>query len=266
MKRLIYLSLAAMMVLAVSCNKNNKPDPAPKVPEEAVDLGIVMTREDGTTYNLYWAKSNLCEDGLCANPEDYGDYYAWGETKPYYEKGHSQDNPCSKWRVINQKTITGYDWASYKWCNGDYNKLTKYCTENDNWGGTGTPDKKTVLETGPDGDDVASKILGGKWRIPTNAEWEELRTKCISWTWTPQNGVNGELFTGPNGNSIFLPAAGYRDNTILDDVSSGGDYWSSSLDTDYQRGAWSACFDNYSACRGIGLRCYGRPIRPVWEE
>ena len=80
MKRFLYLLLAALLVLAVSCNKNNKPDPAPKVPEEAVDLGIVMTREDGTTYRLYWAKSNLSENGLCTNPEDYGDYYAWGET------------------------------------------------------------------------------------------------------------------------------------------------------------------------------------------
>ena len=51
-------------------------------PDGAVDLGIVMTREDGTTYKLYWATCNLCKDGLCANPQDYGDYYAWGETEP----------------------------------------------------------------------------------------------------------------------------------------------------------------------------------------
>ena len=54
------------------------------IPEEAVDLGIEMTRGDGTTYKLYWAKSNLSEDGLCSNPEDYGDYYAWGETEDIY--------------------------------------------------------------------------------------------------------------------------------------------------------------------------------------
>ena len=88
MKRFLYLSLAALMVLAVSCKKD-KPA-APKVPGGVVDMGIIMTREDGTTYKLYWAKSNLCESGLCANPEDYGDYYAWGETEPYYAAGHSQ--------------------------------------------------------------------------------------------------------------------------------------------------------------------------------
>ena len=55
---------------------NKKTD----IPSGAVDLGVVITREDGTTYNLYWAKSNLSQSGLCANPEDYGDYYAWGET------------------------------------------------------------------------------------------------------------------------------------------------------------------------------------------
>ncbi len=66
---------------AALCLQGGKQEEAkPKVPEGAVDLGIVMTREDGTTYNLYWAKSNLCENGLCANTDDYGDYFAWGET------------------------------------------------------------------------------------------------------------------------------------------------------------------------------------------
>ena len=67
MKRFFYLSLAAMMVLAMSCKKDKSSD---KIPDGAVDLGIVMTREDGTTYKLYWAKSNLSETGLCATPED----------------------------------------------------------------------------------------------------------------------------------------------------------------------------------------------------
>jgi hypothetical protein len=63
------------------------------IPKGAVDLGVVITREDGTTYALYWAESNLCETGLCANPEDYGDYYAWGETVPHYLPGHGSDIP-----------------------------------------------------------------------------------------------------------------------------------------------------------------------------
>lgn len=162
------------------------------IPTGAVDLGIVMTREDGTTYKLYWATSNLCEDGLCANPEDYGDYYAWGETVPYYVKGHSRDRSCSKWRTIEGKTITGYDWSSYKWCNGDQNKLTRYCPENkaNYWDGPGTPDNKTEFADYNYNDDAARARLGGKWRMPTNAEWTALGTKC-TWTWTTQNGVKG---------------------------------------------------------------------------
>ena len=96
MKRLLFLSLAALMVLVVSCKKDK---PGNKIPEGAVDLGIVMTREDGTTYKLYWAKSNLSEDGLCANPEDYGDYFAWGETEPKLSYSVSSytfmDNPSN---------------------------------------------------------------------------------------------------------------------------------------------------------------------------
>ena len=60
-------------------------------PEGAVDLGIIMPREDGTTYRLFWAESNLSKDGLCPKPEDFGDYYAWGGTEPYY----SSQNPLT---------------------------------------------------------------------------------------------------------------------------------------------------------------------------
>ena len=108
MKRLLYLLMAALlMVLAVSCKKDK---PGNKIPEGAVDLGIVMTREDGTTYKLYWATSNLSKDGLCANPEDYGDYYAWGETEPklsYSESSYTMDN-------LSNLTEAGRDVAHVK--------------------------------------------------------------------------------------------------------------------------------------------------------
>lgn len=111
--------LLVAIVLSVSC----RPDVEPVIPEGAVDMGIVMTREDGSTYKLYWAETNLCESGLCQRPEDLGDYYAWEETQPYYAAGHSQDNPCTDWRSGKN----GYYWNSYKWCNGDNYKLTRYC-------------------------------------------------------------------------------------------------------------------------------------------
>lgn len=226
-------------------------------PAGTVDLGIVMTRTDGTTYKLYWAKSNLSDKGLCTNPEDYGDYYAWGETEPYYTEGHSQDSPCSSWRSRTNPSITGYNWASYKWCNRTSTTLTKYNTNSS----LGTVDNKTVLDSE---DDVAHVKLGGKWRMPTDEEWTALRTQC-TWTWTTQNGINGRLVTASNGNSIFLPAAGYRGNAGLGDAGSGGYYWSSSVNTDYSGHAYAVDFDSSDVGRYGSDRAYGRSVRPVSE-
>lgn len=223
------------------------------IPAGAVDLGIVMTRTDGTTYKLYWAKSNLSDKGLCANPEDYGDYYAWGETEPYY----SSQSPLT-WK--NGKSA-GYDWASYKWCNGSFSTLTKYNTSSS----YGNVDNKTVLESS---DDVASVKLGGKWRMPTDAEWTELRTKC-TWTFTTNyngTGVMGQIVTATNGNSIFLPAAGYQLGTDLHFAGSNGFYWSSSLITDSPNCAWYVYyFDSDYVFRLNYGRCLGLSVRPVSE-
>ena len=228
------------------------------IPDGAVDLGIVMTRADGTTYNLYWAKSNLSVNGLCPNPEDYGDYYAWGETEPYY----SSQNPLT-WK--DGKTA-GYGWASYKWCNGEYNKLTRYCAENKTnyWDGTGTPDNKTEFSDYNYADDAARAKLGGKWRMPTDAEWKALLDNC-TWPWTTQNGVNGRLVTAPNGNSIFLPAAGYRCNTLLYDAGSIGYYRSSSLYSGGPDRAWYIYFNSDLVSRYLNYRYLGFSVRPVTE-
>ena len=213
-----------------------------KCPAGAVDLGIVMTREDGTTYNLYWAKSNLSESGLCPNPEDYGDYYAWGETETKME----------------------YTWINYQFrTSGDsYStvKFSKYNTSND----YGPVDDKTVLEAE---DDAAHVKLGGKWRMPTDEEWTELRTKC-AWTWKTNyngTGINGRLVTAPNGNSIFLPAAGCRYDTSLGGAGIIGDYWSSSLYTGYPNYAWYVYFYSDDVSRFDINRYYGQSVRPVTE-
>jgi len=112
--------------------------------------------------------------------------------------------------------------------------------------------------------------------MPTGPEWTELINNC-TWSWTTQNGINGGLGTGPNGNSIFLPAAGYRNVTDLNNVGSDGYYWSSSLETDHY---WNStlCWDYYSSdawyggCvsyrnddMGNGERCLGFSVRPVSE-
>ena len=213
-----------------------------------VDMGIKTS--DGKT--LYWSTRNLCESGFVNSPEEYGDYYAWGETAPYY----SSQSPLT-WK--NGKSA-GYNWATYKWCSGSYDTLTKYNTSSS----YGTVDNKTVLE--PE-DDVASVKLGGKWRMPTDAEWTELRTKC-TWTWTTNyngTGVRGRIVTATNGNSIFLPAAGFRSDTYLYYAGSYGYYWSSSLDTDYPYIAWSVYFNSDNVYRHSSYRYYGQSVRPVTE-
>ena len=255
-KYLLAIPALALLFTGASCTPEENVS---KCPEGAVDLGIVMTREDGTTYNLYWAKSNLSISGLCANPEDWGDFYAWGETEPYY----SNQNPLT-WKDGK----TGYDLVSYKfWTSGDsYEnlKFSKYNTQES----FGPVDNITELQRGEKSgetvDDAARATLGRKWRMPTEAEWTALRTQC-TWTWITQNGVNGRLVTASNGNSIFLPASGFRYDTDICNSGSVGYYWSSSLCTEYPDTAlgvylYSEYVSNYNPRRNEG-QC----VRPVSE-
>ena len=194
-------------------------------PSGAVDLGL----------SVYWGTTNIG----ASKPEDYGDYYAWGETEPK----------------------ESYSWSTYKFGTSSSGPFFKYNTSDS----YGTVDNKTVLE--PE-DDVARVKLGGEWRMPTDAEWTELRTKC-TWTWTTNyngTGVKGQIVTATNGNSIFLPAAGYRRDTKLYDAGSYGYYWSSSLNTDKPSIAWYVNFNSGTVRRrDYGYRSYGQSVRPVSE-
>jgi hypothetical protein len=197
-----------------------EPYPIP----QAVDLGL----------SVKWASFNLG----AGKPEEYGDYFAWGETAP-------KEN---------------YSWSTYKWGTSSSGPFTKYNTK----GSYDTVDNKTILDSE---DDVASVKLGGKWRMPTDAEWTELRTKC-TWTWTDNyngTGVAGRIVSATNGNSIFLPAAGYRGGTGLYDAGSIGYYWSSSLDTDYPYGAWCVHFESNGVRKYRISRYDGQSVRPVTE-
>lgn len=187
-----------------------------------VDLGL----------SVKWATCNVG----ATKPEEYGDYFAWGET---------------------QKNT--YDWSTYKWCNGSYNTLTKY----NNNSSYGTVDNKTQLELS---DDAARANWGGSWRMPTKAEQDELREQC-TWTWTTQNGVNGYKVTSKkNGNSIFLPAAGCRFDSSLYYAGSYGDYWSSSLYTDYPSSAYFLFFNSDNVDWNISYGRYsGHSVRPVCQ-
>ena len=185
-----------------------------------VDLGL----------SVKWATMNVG----ASKPEDYGDYYAWGETT----------------------TKTEYNWSTYKYCYTYYNNLTKYNT----YSSYGTVDNKTTLELG---DDVARAKLGGAWRLPTEAEFLELREQC-TWTWTTQNGVNGYKVTSKsNGNNIFLPAAGYRMDSKLKVVGSDGCYWANSISSNLPYCAWRLDFNASEVKWNGDNRCYGQSVRPV---
>ena len=194
---------------------------------EYVDLGL----PSGTK----WATYNVGAD----SPEDYGDYFAWAETEP---KSY-------------------YEWSTYKWCNGSYDTMTKYCTSSSD----GTVDNTTTLDLS---DDAAYVNWGSSWRMPTEAEQNELRnTSYTTWILTTQNGVKGYKVTSKiNGNSIFLPAAGYRSYSDLLDTGSSGRYWSCSLSTSNSYYANYLYFDSYNVDGDYGSRGYGRSVRPVLRE
>ena len=113
--------------------------------------------------------------------------------------------------------------------------------------------------------DVARAQWGGSWRMPTKAEFQELKERC-TWTWTTYNNVNGYKVTGPNGNSIFLPAVGCRLSTKLDYRGSQGYYWSGSLYEGYQSNAYVLSFHSGGRLVDYKWREYGRTVRPVCNK
>ena len=158
---------------------------------EYVDLGL----PSGTL----WATTNIG----ATSPEEYGDYFAWGETKPKSD----------------------YSWETYKWCNGSETTLTKYCTDSE-YGDNGFTDGLTELQ--PE-DDAATANWGSKWQMPSMEQFQELiNSEYTTAEWTTQNDVYGYKITSiNNGNSIFLPAAGYHYDSSLYNAGSYGLYRSS---------------------------------------
>ena len=187
-----------------------------------VDLG--MKNEAGQ--HIMWATMNVG----ATKPEEYGDYFAWGE----------------------KTTKTNYAWSTYFDTEDNGNTFTNYTIS----GG------KTVLDFG---DDAARAIWGGTWRMPTDGEWTWLKENC-TWNWTgnyESTGVAGMIVTGTTGNSIFLPAAGGMDADTLYAKGETGDYWSSSLYETDSKCAWGWIFYDGSRFSGYFKRYKGFPVRPV---
>lgn len=177
---------------------------------EFIDLGL----PSGTL----WASYNIG----ATQPEEYGEYYAWGETE----------------------VKTKYFWSNYIQCNGS---------------------KETCYDLGPEisgtSYDAARTKWKGGWQLPTFDQFNELIYNC-SYTWTTVNDVTGKMFTGPNGKTIFFPAAGYKANEVSNSGSYGY-YWSGTQDPDNIIRAYNLsiseekprCLNNY--------RYAGFTIRPV---
>ncbi len=216
------------MVLWLSCDKEDVdydicPD---KNHPHIIDLGL----PSGT-------KWSCCNVGA-NSPDEYGSYFAWGETSP-------KDS---------------YDWSNYKWCNGDFHMLTKYCIES-GYGPYGPFDYKNVLDLT---DDAAYVNCGSMWRMPSREQQDELRSEC-NWQWTSMNGVNGYLVSSKRSDaSLFLPAAGRYFEDLLYYDGSYVHYWSRTLDVEDPSRAYYLGFDSSNVGWGNGSRDYGQSVRAVF--
>ena len=209
----------------VSCSDDEELSPLKTIPNgvKAVDLGL----PSGTL----WANMNvgaLKEEGI-------GYHFAWGETEPRSD----------------------YDWGTYKWCNGSWRTMTKYCTES-YYGYNGFTDNKTELDPM---DDAAYVNWGKDWCMPSEEQFRELINSSYTNTkYIQKNGVYGLKITSKmNGNSIFLPASGESKGT------SGGHCWSRTLYPDQSSNAWNLSFYNSDVYLDHAPRCRAdiHNIRPV---
>lgn len=210
-----------------------------EIPDNVVDLGIELNREDGGKYIVLYRDTNL---GATA-PEESGDFYAWGETQ----------------------TKSDYSWVTYKWGNGSPEMYTKYCPTEaaDHWAGSGDPDN--ITELNPE-DDAVRLLLGGRWKTPSNVEMLALLYHC-NWGWTTKNGVKGfKVWKRINDEerSIFLPAAGGRKDTEPYHEGYNGFYWTTTLSPESPKALY-IFFQSFSKNLMGGSRYFGYPIRPVIE-
>ena len=180
----------------------------------SVDLGL----PSGTL----WATYNVGAE----SPEEYGSYFAWGETE---EKSEYTTNNSITYNKSNSEL------ESQGVINADGNLNKEYDAATANW--------------------------GGNWRMPTFNEMKELRNNC-TWQWTSINGTNGYQVTGPNGNFIFLPAAGHRFDTSLIHAGYYGNYWSATPDSS-SSDAYFLQFYQASRQSYYNKRYFAYTVRPV---
>ena len=226
------------------------PDPEPEpTPGDETPIGLTTCPDEnhphaidlGLPSGTKWA---CCNVGA-TKPEEYGLYFAWGETMGY-------GSDTSDGHV--------FDWRYYTWCSGSETSLTKY-NKNSRYG---IVDNKTELDLA---DDAAYVNWGSDWCMPSAGQIREfLNSNYTTSVWTSVNGVNGRRVTSKsNGNSLFLPAVGWRGSGGVIEVRTDGNYWSSSLNSGGS--SYVACllyFDSDSwRISGSGARSSGKSVRAV---
>ena len=232
-----------------------------------VDLGCDIDLGGGEKRRIYWSSRNLgasrdlpADNTGEARQATWGDYYAWGETEPYYKPGYAYENPIENWEHWQTGKDVGYHWYSYSLDNSaahDGSSFSRY---------TGS-DHAVLLKE----DDAASAKLQGLWRMPSIAEWAVLADNTrFTWSWDEDN--LGMIVTGNapgfEDSSIFLPAAGYRQEKAL--ISTGtppyGFYWSATLSPAYSVSGLGLRFYYGSQCwvdEYMSGRFFGQTVRPV---
>ena len=213
---------------------------------QEVDMGLTIDI-NGTNYKVIFAKSNLTATGLAANEYDYGDYFVWGATEPWYTSitTTSSSVTVNGWK---DGKSSGYVDANTPYYDG-YN-YTKYI----NYG--------EVLEPR---DDAARQILGGEWQLPIQEIWQALSDKNVfRRSWTTQGGFNGYQLTNASDDSksLFLPAAGNITGTSPINMSLSGSYWSATANSVSSVRCLYLYNGSFDWQNGKS-RYYGLTIRPV---
>lgn len=161
-----------------------------------------------------------------------------------------------KWATCNVGAYTPWDYGDYfAW--GEITTKSEYTEDNSK-----TYERDMDDISGNANYDAARANWGGSWRLPTKAECEELVNKC-NWTWTSYGGKRGYEVIGPNGNSIFFPAAGYCFGTTLDGAGESGDYWCSTPYDDNKQNAYYLRFNERVKYVSWSSRRLGQRVRPV---
>lgn len=235
----LFAFIAAMLSVSFASCNNDDEEVINNIPSQAVDLGL----PSGTL----WARYNI---GATA-PEEYGDYFAWGETEGF-RSGKKE------FGLIDEKGQSLYKWIKILWeAENPVLTLTKY----NNNVSKGEIDNKMELDIE---DDAAYKNWGDGWRMPSYEQFKELISNCEV-KWTIINGVKGRKITSKtNGNFIFLPAAGKREQKLLEDEGGHGYYWSRTLNDKSPSAAYDMEFgSNDLRTSYSNLREDGLSVRPV---